>query len=419
MQGTTLFLPNFAVLSNMLLIIVAPVICLLHVECCCSCMAVCHCVTLSVTVLQVCAVSTTYCCFGDGPLSAVIPNIWPPIVTSQAPVLASSSASAPAPGLPSPAAESSVSALPAPGAGPAPAPSNGSLQAVNASAPIAAADTALSPGPNPAPAPPTQNSSLSPAAAGTAVPAAAPAANSSVPVQATPSGTMANQTNPAISSPPALNATLPNSTSLVPTPAPTLAATPANSSLASANSSLSAEQIAANAALGPLLSPATGQGHLPAPPPPAAPAPAPGPAPGAVPSTGEPLSQQGKSSNASASIATGAIAGIAVGAVAIIALAASLLVFLLRRRRRQSVHDRQSPKPGVLSGGEASPKESRQSFQGGSPPKVLSGTRVLSGSRNPDVEPLRGHLLESSSTALLGTGNITSYLCHLAVGVLS
>ena len=384
------------------------------------CATVYYCLKVSETALQVCGLSATYCCFGDGPLSAVIPNIWPPVVTSQAPKLASSNASVPAPApvlLPSSTEQSNNSALPAL----APSPSNGSLQAVNASGPVTAAGNALSPTPMPAPTPAIQNSSMSPGRNMT-VPAAAPAANASLPVEAIAAGTLPNQTSPPN---PVLNSaapagTLPNATAPaqlpVAIPAPTPAATPANSPLPSADSSQSAEQIAANAALGPLLSPATGQGQLPAQAPSPATAPAPGPALGASPSTGQPLSQQDQASTASAGIGIGAIAGIAVAGVVGVALSASVLAFfLLQRRGRQSVQDKQSPKPGVLLGGEGRPKDSGQDSRGGSPPKVLSGGRILGGSRNQDEdrwqglngEPLRGHLLESSSTALSGTGNTT------------
>ncbi|KAA6418207.1 MAG: hypothetical protein FRX49_11865 [Trebouxia sp. A1-2] len=399
---------------------------------------------------QVCGLSATYCCYGDGPLSAVIPNIWPPSVTSQPPDLNSNIASTPAP------APEPEPGLPIAGAVPpfstalhaaAPAPSNGTLP-INGTMSVGSAfNPAQPPGvglPSLVPSPALGNDTLSaagnetapvPAAANTTLlpnqtsgllpgistsaPAPAPATNLSSAQQSTPTAALPNQTTlpAAPSSSPNPTAILPNQSNPAATPAavPTPTATPEVSPAATpavsltpaaANSSQSAEQIAANNALGPLLSPANGA-QLPA----SAPAPgasAPVPAPGTANSSALGAAT-GQGQTAKAGIGSGAIAGIAVAAVVGVAVASSAAAFLILQKRRRNVHRRNAPKSGIPASSKARPHQADPDPERGSPSSLLPGVKTLNGDKDRwhalESNPLRGALLESNSTAMTGDSN--------------
>ncbi|KAL0025951.1 hypothetical protein WJX77_006909 [Trebouxia sp. C0004] len=384
---------------------------------------------------QVCGLSATYCCYGDGPLSEVNPNIWPPSVITQPPNLNSNTAAAPAP-------------APEPGLLLAPAPSNATLQvngtesvgSVFSPAPTPGVSTpvlvpspalgneTLSPAGNetvPAPAPtdttmlPNQTAGLLPRIS-TSAPVPAPATSLSSAQQSTPIAALPNQTTLAAALPnsPIPSASLPNQTNSAATPAavPTPAATPkvtpvvtpaVSLALAAATSSPSAEQIAANNALGPLLSPANAA-WLPA----SAPAPgasAPAPAPGSANSGSALGATAGQGQTAKAGIGSGAIAGIAVAAVAGAAVASSAAAFLILQRRRSSVHSRHPPKSGIPASSKARPHQADPDPEGGLPISLLPVARTLNGHEDRwhalESNPLRGALLESNSTAMTRSGD--------------
>ena len=387
--------------------------------------------------------SSTYCCYGDGPLSAVIPIIWPPVVTSQAPNLNSNSALAPGPEPEPPTvAQPLNSTLQAA----APDVSNATLQG-NATVPMSNASSlgvsSPAPGVNPpvlAPTPsvgtgivaspalgpvpasakatllPNQTTGLVPSGA----PVAAPPASLSTAQQGTPNATLPEQVTPApmLANSSISPASLPNQTtpavspSVAATPGSTPAATPLSPLLTSAaNTSQSAEQIAANNALGPLLSPANEAGR-----PPTALSPVPALAPAPSNSNSSALgASAGHAQTAKAGIGSGAIAGIALAAAAGMVVTASALAFLVLRRRRRNVHSRQPPKPGVLASNQSKtinrgshPDDPEQ----GSPVSLFPGARVQNadGLANGDRwqamerEPLRGALLEYNSTAMSRSG---------------
>lgn len=350
-------------------------------------------------------------------MAAVIPNIWPPNVISQPPDLGSINASAAAPApelLPMGPAQSLNPALQAA----APALSNASMPMGTATAPAANA-SALSPAfgvapPALSPSPALGNSTVSPAVNLTAAngslpltavtpsvtaPVVSPASNLTVaqqtPSAPTPVAALPNQTAPA-----AIPAATPTAT-----PATVPEATPADSLIPAANSS-TAEQIAADNALQPLLSPAARE-EPPATAPVNAPPPPPGPA--ATPnSTGTALPFGSTAGQAKAGIGSGAIAGIAVAAVAGVVITCSLLAFLMVRGRRR----RQSS--AVLTASNSRPVGSDPDQDGGSPVSLLPmhGSRNVSGSRNLDVDrwqaleraPLTGALLDSDNTAMSRSG---------------
>ena len=122
---------------------------------------------------QVCGLSVTYCCYGDGPLSAVIPTRWPPMVTSPAP----------------------SSILNSPAVAP-PAEAPGSVIATaNNTSPASLNETPPAPGQNGSAPAPGQNGSAPAPALPVGVPAAAPAPAALNATDALfPAGQLSNQT---------------------------------------------------------------------------------------------------------------------------------------------------------------------------------------------------------------------------------